>query len=90
MRKSISREPFGTDRNSGHEIGKAAPGCPRNRRAGTTQPTERRLSDTPTEGATMTVLRGTAQHTLTAPPRLTARPITLALASLFVTAVLVV
>jgi hypothetical protein len=38
----------------------------------------------------VTVLRGNAHHTLTAPPRLTARPITLALASLLVTAVLAV
>jgi len=38
----------------------------------------------------MTVLRGNAHHTLTAPPRFTARPVTLALAALVVTAILAV
>jgi hypothetical protein len=36
----------------------------------------------------MTVLRGSAHHTLTTPARLTLRPITLALAALVVTAIL--
>jgi hypothetical protein len=90
MWKSISGEPFATDRNSGHEIGKAAPGCPCNCGASPAQPAARRLTETPTQGATMTGLRGSAHHTLATPTRLAVRPITLALGALLVTAVLAV